>query len=80
MQASDNTPDRSDTERTAPPQGTGKSRRRGMIAGDRPGGQRARRAADWGKKKYSGSWAEYLWQQLDGRLQTVRLAGKAGSR
>jgi membrane protein len=24
----------------------------------------SRRAAEWGKKKYAGSWAEYLWHQL----------------
>jgi membrane protein len=36
-----------------------------MIADGRLGGQRVRRAADWGKKKYSGSWAEYLWHRLD---------------
>jgi hypothetical protein len=64
MQASDKTPDRSDTEQTAQTHDTGKSKRPGMIADDRPGGQRARRAADWGKKKYSGSWAEYLWHEL----------------
>jgi membrane protein len=27
--------------------------------------RRARRAAEWGKNKYAGSWAEYLWRQLD---------------
>ena len=36
-----------------------------MIADGQRGGPRVRRAADWGKKKYAGSWAEYLWHQLD---------------
>ncbi|MGR6998254.1 YhjD/YihY/BrkB family envelope integrity protein [Yinghuangia aomiensis] len=26
---------------------------------------KARRAANWGKRKYPGSWAEHLWTQLD---------------
>jgi membrane protein len=34
-------------------------------AHDRPGLRRARRAAEWGKNKYAGSWAEYLWHRLD---------------
>lgn len=34
-------------------------------ARDRPGLRRARRAAEWGKNKYAGSWAEYLWHRLD---------------
>jgi membrane protein len=41
----------------------------GSKADDRPGalrhGQRARRAAEWGRQKYAGSWAEYLWHRLD---------------
>jgi membrane protein len=40
-------------------------RQAGTNAHDRPGIRRARRAAQWGKNKYAGSWAEYLWHQLD---------------
>ena len=36
-----------------------------MKAGDRPGAGRARRAAERGRAKYAGSWAEDLWRQLD---------------
>jgi membrane protein len=37
-----------------------------VKAHDRPGvRRRARRAAEWGKGKYAGSWAEYLWHRLD---------------
>ena len=36
-----------------------------MKVGDRPGVRRVRRAAEWGKKKYAGSWAEDLWRRLD---------------
>jgi membrane protein len=36
-----------------------------MMVRGRPDTRRhARRAAEWGKKKYAGSWAEYLWHQL----------------
>jgi membrane protein len=31
----------------------------------RRGVRHARRAADWGRLKYAGSWAESLWQRLD---------------
>jgi membrane protein len=48
---------------TAGPPRTG---RPGLKAHDRPGTRRrARRAAEWGKNKYAGSWAEYLWHRLD---------------
>ena len=40
-------------------------RQAGTKAHDRPGLRRARRAAEWGKNKYAGSWAEYLWHRLD---------------
>jgi membrane protein len=37
-----------------------------IKAHDRPGTRRrVGRTAEWGKKKYAGSWAEYLWHQLD---------------
>lgn len=38
-----------------------------MRVAGQPGGRRARRArqaAEWGKKKYTGSWAEDLWRRL----------------
>jgi membrane protein len=41
------------------------SKRPGKKAADRPIVRRAQRAAEWGKNKYTGSWAEYLWRQLD---------------
>jgi hypothetical protein len=31
-----------------------------LKAADWAGVRRARRAAEWGKNKYAGSWAEYL--------------------
>jgi membrane protein len=36
-----------------------------VKVGGRPGVRRVRRAADWGKTKYSGSLAEDLWRRLD---------------
>jgi membrane protein len=36
-----------------------------MKAGDRPSVRRVQRTVKWGKKKYAGSWAEYLWHRLD---------------
>ena len=39
-------------------------RQAGTKAHHRPGMRRPR-AAEWGKNKYAGSWAEYLWHQLD---------------
>ena len=37
-----------------------------IKAPDRPGTRRrVRRAAEWGQKKYAGSWAENLWHRLD---------------
>jgi membrane protein len=50
--------------------GTADGQHRGQAAAGQEDGQpasvrRARRAADWGKNKYAGSWAEYLWHQLD---------------
>jgi membrane protein len=38
----------------------------GEEASDRAGTpRRVRRTAEWGKKKYAGSWAETLWHRLD---------------
>jgi membrane protein len=36
-----------------------------MKAADPPGGQRVRRAAEWGRTKYAGSVAEDLWRRLN---------------
>lgn len=36
-----------------------------MKVGGRPGVRRVRRAAEWGTRKYAGSWAEDLWRRLD---------------
>jgi membrane protein len=36
-----------------------------MTVAGPPGGQRVRRAAEWGKTKYAGSVAEGLWHRLD---------------
>lgn len=63
MQASDNVPGGSGAEDAA--QGTAGGRRRHPKVADRAGVRRARRAAEWGKQKYAGSSAEYLWQRLD---------------
>ena len=57
MRATDETPSES--------RGTTGSKRLGMKMADRASVRRARRAAEWGKAKYAGSWAEYLWQRLD---------------
>jgi len=74
--ASDKTTNGSGAERTAQASGSlsqparvpeqpSPTERAGIRAGDRPGVRRVRRAAEWGKKKYAGSFAEDLWQRLD---------------
>ena len=65
MQASDKGPDGSRAEQAAQTQGAqgAKGRARRPLAG--PSVRRAKRAAEWGKNKYTGSWAEHLWHQLD---------------
>ena len=41
-------------------------RQTGIKAHDQPDTRRrVSRAAEWGQKKYAGSWAEYLWHRLD---------------
>lgn len=65
MQASDKGPDGSRAEQAAQTQGGTGSKRPGKKAADRPSVRRAQRAAGWGKSKYTGSWAEHLWHQLD---------------
>ena len=41
-------------------------RQAGIKAHDQPDTRRrVSRAAEWGQKKYAGSWAEYLWHRLD---------------
>jgi membrane protein len=64
MRPSDKTPGGSEVAQAAQTQGTTGSGP-GMKAVGRPGVQRARRASEWGKQKYAGSWAEYLWHLLD---------------
>ena len=56
-------PDRPASEPGPPAQ----RRRAGLKAADWAGVRRARRATEWGKQKYAGSSAEYLW----GRLNTL---------
>jgi membrane protein len=65
MQAPDEAPGASQAEQAAPAHGTAGSGRPGTGVAGRPGVQRARRAAEWGKQKYAGSWAEYLWNRLN---------------
>ena len=65
MRASDKTPAGPGADQAARTRGTAGSRRPGEKAAGRPGGQHLRRAAEWGKGKYAGSWAEYLWHRLD---------------
>jgi hypothetical protein len=65
MQAPDEAPGASRAEQAAPAHGTAGSGRPGTGVAARPGVQRARRAAEWGKQKYAGSWAEYLWNRLN---------------
>jgi membrane protein len=65
MRASDKTPGGSGADQAAQTPGTTGSRRPGVKAGDRPSVRRVHRAAEWGKNKYTGSWAEYLWHRLD---------------
>ena len=65
MDASDKAPGGSAAEQAAQTQGTAGIKRRGTKAADWPGARHVQRAAVWGKGKYAGSWAEYLWHQLD---------------
>jgi len=57
MRATDETPSESRDEHAAKPRGTTGSKRLGMKMADRASVRRARRAAEWGKTKYVGSWA-----------------------
>lgn len=65
MRATDKTPGDQGDERAAQARGAAGSRRPGTKVIDLSSVRRARRAAEWGKAKYSGSWAEYLWHRLD---------------
>ncbi|MFE5295587.1 YhjD/YihY/BrkB family envelope integrity protein [Streptomyces sp. NPDC056632] len=51
-------------ERATRPGDTGVRGRSGRRAAER-GARRARTATEWGRAKYAGSWAEYLWRRLD---------------
>ena len=53
-------PDESASGPDRPPQ----SGQAGKKAANRPSVRRTQRAAEWGKNKYTGSWAEYLWHRL----------------
>ena len=66
MQASDKGPDGSRAEQAAQTQGGAGSKGPGKKAAlaSRASGVPTR-AAEWGKNKYTGSWAEHLWHQLD---------------
>lgn len=55
----------SGAEHAAHRRGTAGSRRPGSKVAGQAGVQRVRRAAEWGKQKYAGSLAEYLWDRLD---------------
>jgi len=65
MRATDNPPGDSGADHAAKTAGTAGSKAPGRKAGDRPGVQRARRAAEWGQQKYAGSSAEYLRNRLN---------------
>lgn len=65
MRATDKTPGDQGDERAAQARGSPGSRRQGTKIVDLSSAQHARRAAEWGKAKYSGSWADYLWHRLD---------------
>jgi membrane protein len=65
MRAADETPGEPGDEHAAHTPETAGNKQPGVKAGDRPGIRRARRAAEWGKNKYAGSGAEYLWHRLD---------------
>jgi membrane protein len=65
MRAADEPPSESRDEPAAQPPDTAESMRPGMKPTDRASVRRARRAAEWGKNKYAGSSAEYLWHRLD---------------
>ena len=56
MRATDGTPSEPGDEHAAKPRDTTGSKRLGMKMADRASVRRARRAAEWGKAKYAGSW------------------------
>src|SRR5215469_15462181 len=65
MRAIDETPGDHGDERAAQALGAAGGRRQDTEAVGLSGSGRAGRAAEWGRAKYSGSWAEYLWHRLD---------------
>ena len=65
MRMADETPGGSGAERAARTRDATNSSQAGIKTADRPSLRRARRAVEWGKAKYVGSWAEYLWHRLD---------------
>jgi hypothetical protein len=65
MRTTDETPGDSGDIRAAQARGTTGSRQPGTKVVDLAGVRHARRAAEWGKAKYAGSWAEDLRHRLD---------------
>jgi membrane protein len=65
MQAMDETPGDPGREQAAQAPGAAGTRQPVLKGVHRPSGQRVRRAAEWGRGKYAGSSAEYLWGRLD---------------
>ena len=65
MRATDETPGDPGDVRAAQAPGAAGSRQPGPKVVDLAGVRQARRAAEWGKAKYAGSWAEDLWHRLD---------------
>jgi len=64
MRATDQIPGGSGDVHAAQAGGATGSRQPGTKVVDLAGVRRARRAAEWGKAKYAGSWAESLWHRL----------------
>ena len=65
MRAADETPGDPGDVRAVQARGGAGSRQPGTKVVDLAGVRHARRAAEWGKAKYAGSWAESLWHRLD---------------
>lgn len=64
MRASDRTPGEPGVDDETQARGARAGLRTVMRAGERAT-RRARRARAWGRNKFTGSWAEYLWHRLD---------------
>ncbi len=64
MQAPNEAPGGSPAEQPGPAPGGARSKRAGRKAVGLAGAQSVRRAGEWGKQRYAGSSAEYLWHRL----------------